>query len=54
MSPISNEIMEEAKRRVHAELNAQWDKFYEMHGGHENDERAVFRSIMILYLLFWR
>lgn len=41
--PISNEIMEEAKRRVHAELNAQWDKFYEMHGGHENDERAVFR-----------
>lgn len=40
---ISNEIMEEAKRRVHAELNAQWDKFYEMHGGHENDERAVFR-----------
>lgn len=41
--PISNEIMEEAKRRVHEELNAQWDKFYEMHGGHENDERAVFR-----------
>ena len=41
--PISNEIMEEAKRRVHEELNAQWDKFYEMHGGHENDERAVFQ-----------
>lgn len=41
--PISNEIMEEAKRRVREELNAQWDKFYEMHGGHENDERAVFR-----------
>ena len=41
--PISNEIMEEAKRRVHEELNAQWDKFYEMHGGHENAERAVFR-----------
>ena len=41
--PISNEIMEEAKRRVCEELEAQWDKFYEMHGGHENDERAVFR-----------
>ena len=41
--PISNEIMEEAKRRVREELEAQWDKFYEMHGGHENDERAVFR-----------
>lgn len=41
--PISNEIMEEAKRRVHEELNTQWDKFYEMHSGHENDERAVFR-----------
>ena len=35
--------MEEAKRRVHEELNTQWDKFYEMHSGHENDERAVFR-----------
>lgn len=32
--PISNEIMEEAKRRVREELNAQWDKFYEMHSGH--------------------
>lgn len=41
--PISNEIMEEAKRRVREELNAQWDKFYEMHSGHENAERAVFR-----------
>lgn len=41
--PISNEIMEEAKRRVHEELNTQWDKFYEMHSGHENVERAVFR-----------
>lgn len=41
--PISNEIMEEAKRRVHEELNTQWDKFYEMHGDHENAERAVFR-----------
>lgn len=41
--PISNEIMEEAKRRAHEELNAQWDKFYEMHDGHENAERAVFR-----------
>ena len=41
--PISNEIMEEAKRRVHEELNAQWDKFYEMHNGHENAERAVFQ-----------
>ena len=35
--------MEEAKRRVREELNAQWDKFYEMHSGPENDERAVFR-----------
>ena len=35
--------MEEAKRRVREELNAQWDKFYEMHSGHENAERAVFR-----------
>lgn len=41
--PISNEIMEEAKRRVHEELNTQWDKFYEMHSGYENAERAVFR-----------
>lgn len=41
--PISNEIMEEAKRRVHEELNTQWDKFYEMHSGYENVERAVFR-----------
>lgn len=41
--PISNEIMEEAKRRVHEELNTQWDKFYEMHSGHEDVERAVFR-----------
>ena len=41
--PISNEIMEEAKRRVHEELNPQWDKFYEMHSGYENAERAVFR-----------
>ena len=41
--PISNEIMEEAKRRVREELNTQWDKFYEMHNGHENVERAVFR-----------
>ena len=41
--PISNEIMEEAKRRVHEELNTQWNKFYEMHSGHENVERAVFR-----------
>lgn len=41
--PISNEIMEEAKRRVREELNTQWDKFYEMHSGHENVERAVFR-----------
>lgn len=41
--PISNEIMEEAKRRVREELNVQWDKFYEMHSGPENDERAVFR-----------
>ena len=41
--PISNEIMEEAKRRVYEELNTQWDKFYEMHSGHENVERAVFR-----------
>lgn len=41
--PISNEIMEEAKRRVHEELNTQWDKFYEMHSGHKNVERAVFR-----------
>ena len=41
--PICNQIMEEAKRRVHEELNTQWDKFYEMHSGHENVERAVFR-----------
>lgn len=41
--PISNEIMEEAKRRVHEELNTQWNKFYEMHSGYENAERAVFR-----------
>ena len=41
--PISNEIMEEAKRRVREELNAQWDKFYEMHSGHKNADRAVFR-----------
>lgn len=41
--PISNEIMEEAKRRVYEELNTQWDKFYEMHSGYENAERAVFR-----------
>ena len=36
--PISNEIMEEAKRRVHEELDAYWDKFYEMHSGYENAE----------------
>lgn len=29
--PICNQIMEEAKRRVHEELNAQLDKFYEMY-----------------------
>lgn len=31
--PISNEIMEEAKRRVHEELNAQFDHFCKLHEG---------------------
>lgn len=30
---ISNEIMEEAKRRVHEELNAQFDHFCKLHEG---------------------
>lgn len=31
--PISNEIMEEAKRRVHEELNTQLDHFCKLHEG---------------------
>ena len=31
--PICNEIMEEAKRRVHEELNAQFDHFCKLHEG---------------------
>ena len=31
--PISNEITEEAKRRVHEELNAQFDHFCKLHEG---------------------
>lgn len=31
--PISNEIMEEAKRRVHEELNVQFDHFCKLHEG---------------------